>query len=271
MTASFHLSPPGHPGRPRFAGGLAILALAAGGPLGAQVTESPQTIAPGRFLLRMDALSLSFDRHRPEDDGTRFTTVAVGRAFLSTGLTPQLDAQMGAELFVQARTKRSGSTQAHSGTGDLYFRTKWSFWRDQSLGAAAALIPYIKVPTSTGGVGNGSTEGGLIVPWALSLGGGFEAGAMAEWDVLRNDANNGYDSQWYASGVFSRALTQSVTVYGESTLTATSASSSRTALTMGGGVTVKLTPNFRVDYALNAGLSRGAADWNPVLRINWEF
>jgi Putative MetA-pathway of phenol degradation len=109
------------------------------------------------------------------------------------------------------------------------------------------------------------------VPWALALGGGFEAGAMAEWDLVRNDANDGYDSRWYASGVFSRALTKAITLYGETTLAATSASSARTALTIGGGVTVNLTPDFQVDYALNAGVTHGAADWNPVLRIRWKF
>src|SRR5882724_117115 len=202
--------------------GLILLGLCAAGPLGAQVTESPQTIAPGKFLLKVDALSLSFDRDGQEADGTKLTTVGVGRAFLSTGITEQLDVQIGAELFVHARTKTNGSTHTNSGTGDVYFRTKYTFWRDRGAGASVAVMPYLKVPTSSGGVGNGFTEGGVIVPWALSLGGGFEAGAMAQWAVVRNDSNNGYDSQWFASGVFSRAITQAITVYGEATLTATS-------------------------------------------------
>jgi Putative MetA-pathway of phenol degradation len=251
--------------------GFVLLGFLLARPLVAQVTESPQTIAPGKFLLKMDALSLSFDRHETDEQGVKFTAVGVGRAFLATGLTQDLDVQVGAELFLHTRVENSGTTQSHSGTCDIYFRTKWTFWRDQSLGASAAIMPYIKVPTSSGGVGNGFTEGGVIVPWAMALGGGFTAGAMAEWDILRNDANNGYDSHWYTSGVFSRAITQTIAIYGESTLTATSAGISRTALTVGGGVNYNLSQFFVVDYAFYAGLSRGAAAWNPVVRIRWEF
>src|SRR5882757_10478702 len=80
--------------------GLILLGLCAAGPLGAQVTESPQTIAPGKFLLKVDALSLSFDRDNQEADGTKITTLGVGRAFLSTGITEDLDVQVGAELFI---------------------------------------------------------------------------------------------------------------------------------------------------------------------------
>lgn len=248
-----------------------LLGFFAARPLLAQVTEIPQTIAPGKFLLKMDALSLAFNHNDTENDGAKFTAVGLGRAFLATGLTDQLDVQVGAELFLHTRVRTNGTTHSHSGTGDVYFRTKWTFWRDPTLGAAAAVMPYIKVPTSSGGVGNGYTEGGVIVPWAMSLGGGFDAGAMARWDVLRNDANNGYDSNWSASGFFDRAITQSITLYGESVLTATSASASRTALTMGVGVNYKLTPFFVVDYALYAGVTRAAATWNPVVRIRWEF
>lgn len=271
MNASFRLLPFGRLSSRPFAVGFALLGLLASRPLPAQVTEIPQTIAPGKFLLKMDALSLSFDRHDTEDPGASFTAVGLGRAFLATGLTQDLDVQIGAELFLHTRVQNNGTTQSHSGTGDIYFRTKWTFWRDQSLGASAAVMPYIKVPTSSGGVGNGFTEGGVIVPWAMSLGGGFNAGAMAEWDVLRNDANNGYDSHWYASGVFNRAITQTITVYGESTLSATSAGISRTALTIGAGVTYNLSPFFVVDYALYAGVGRAAATWNPIVRIRWEF
>jgi len=258
-------------GRGHALAAIALLGLLAGRPLVAQVTEIPQTIAPGKFLLKMDALSLSFDRHDTKDEGVKFTAIGLGRAFLATGLTQNLDVQVGAELFLHTRVKMDNTTQSHSGIGDVYFRTKWTFWRDQSLGAAAAVMPYIKVPTSSGGVGNGYTEGGVIVPWAMSLSGGFNAGAMAQWGVVRNDANNGYDSQWAASGFFSRAITGTINIYGESTLTATSAGASRTAMTIGAGVNYNLTPFFVVDYALYAGVSRDAAAWNPVVRIRWEF
>jgi hypothetical protein len=48
-------------------------------------------------------------------------------------------------------------------------------------------------------VGNDSLEYGLIVPWSMDVAAGTKAGAMVEWDELRNEANTRYDTRWYGS------------------------------------------------------------------------
>ena len=79
-------------------------------------------------------------------------------------------------------------------------------------------MPYVKLPTRTGSVGNHSMEGGVIVPWTTVLPGGINARAMAELDFLRNAADNGYDTFWYASVALNRQLTKAIGLYGEATL-----------------------------------------------------
>lgn len=231
-----------------------------------QVTEWPATVQPGRFLLELDVVSFAVDR----EDGDKVTAVGVGSAFLSTGLTQNLDLQLGVELFLSQSYESGGFTDRTSGIGDVYVRTKWRFYEDTALGTALAVIPYVKVPTNSGGVGNDAVEGGLVLPFSKELAGGATLYTMAELDFLRNDADDGYDTYWYASAAFSRPLTGRFSVYAEATL---GKSSGGTAVEseMGGGVLLNLSDQTWWDFAAYKGISDAAADWNYVVRFNFGF
>ena len=249
---------------------LAVVLLApVASSLFAQVTETPQTVAPGKILVEMDGLSLGFDRSRAP--GTNFTAVGVGTTILSAGLTDSVDLQVGATLFLRQTYDFGGRTDSRSGLGDLRFRVKWTCWRDAQLGAALALMPYVKVPANTGGTGNKSIEGGLIVPWAMTLPGGVTAGAMLQWDVVRNDADNGYDARWKVTGALRRNLTSALAFYGEGTVAAVSTGWSNWAGTIGAGALLRVTKSIELDYELQRGVNRRATDWVHVFRVNWEW
>ncbi|HEY8993753.1 MAG TPA: transporter [Lacunisphaera sp.] len=240
--------------------------LAMGAGLSAQITEAPTTVAPGRFLLEMDAISLTLDK----DGGGKYTGFGAASTFLSTGLAHNWDLQVGAELFISQKYESGGFTDRNSGIGDVYVRTKWRFYDDSGTGVAVAIMPYVKIPTNSGSVGNRSTEGGVIVPWTSKLWGGFDINAMGELDFLRNDADDGYDTNWYASASLSRAVTKGIGFYAEAALGKTSGSSATTGV-MGGGVTVAVSNRTWWDFAVYRGISRDAADWNHVIRFNIEF
>jgi hypothetical protein len=232
----------------------------------AQITEWPGTVAPGRFLLEMDAVSLTIDR----EGGDRFTGFGAASTFLTTGLTENLDVQIGAELFIMQEFKSTGLRQRDSGLGDVYVRTKWRFLNDPETGRSAALLPYVKLPTNSGGVGNDAIEGGVIMPWETRWPGGLTLNAMAQVDLLRNDQDDGYDLQAYAALALRREFTSVFGAYGEMT-GGKSAGGGSFAGTIGAGVTLALTANTWWDLAVYRGFSRGAADWNPVVRFNWGF
>ena len=248
---------------------LLALLTAAAAPLAAQVTETPDTIAPGKFFLRMDAISLGFNRDRTEPN--RFTALGLATSILSTGITRDVDAQVGMQFFLRQTYQYRGARSTHSGLGDVTLRAKWTYLRNEQIGAAAAVIPFIKVPTSTGGVGNDHVEGGLIFPWAMSLGTGTVAGAMAEWDQLRNDANNGYDSRWFASGFLRQHIVGPLGAYAETTLRVSSASASSFAGGLGAGATWDFSRTLQFDYSVSKGLGNRATDWEHALRVRWEF
>ncbi len=232
----------------------------------AQITETPETVAPGHFLLEMDALSLTVDH----ESGSKFTAFGAASTFLTTGVTDNWDVQVGAELFLSQKFDAGGLTERHRGIGDVYFRTKWRFYQDTASGTSVALLPYVKMPTNTGGVGNKSVEGGLIVPWTTRLWGDFNLLAMAELDLTRNDADDGYDTFLYATATMSRTLTKRIGIYGEATW-GKSSSGAPFEGQLGGGVTYAVSDNLWWDFAMYRGLSNGAPDWNHVLRLNISF
>lgn len=248
---------------------IPLLAAVTSLPLRAQVTETPQTVEPGKFFLRMDAVTVGVNHDSSAP--LQYTALGFASSILAIGLTKSVDLQFGAQLFVRETYQYLGARSSRSGWGDTSVRAKWTFWRDDQLGAAAAVIPYVKIPSNTTGIGDNHVEGGFIVPWALKLGPGSEAGAMFEWDQLRNDANNGYDSHWFTSGFVRQRLVGGFGAYAEATLSVSSANASTFAGTVGGGVTFDFSKFFQADYGLSRGLGGRATDWTGVVRLRWAF
>lgn len=230
----------------------------------AQYTEIPSTVAPGKFLLEMDALSLVIDREGLD----KFTAVGAGLAIVTTGITERWDIQVGAELYISQRYESGNFTERNTGIGDVHVRTKWNFYSDEKL--SMAVIPFVKIPTNSGGVGNDSVEGGIIVPWEVYLIGGFTMNAMVELDLVRNAADDGYDALWYASASVSRSFTSRLTVYAELDAQKTSGGSPWDS-TLGVGAYLTISEVLSWDIVMYRGLSRGAPDWNPVVRVNIGF
>src|SRR4051812_23129337 len=191
---------------------LFAVAVLACGHAAAQVTESPFTTAPGKVLVRIDGIRLALDRE--DSAGNLHTATAVGSTTIRAGLTSDIDLQLGFDLFLRESFTSRGRTDHHSGLGALSFRTKWTIWRDEKQGAALAVLPFVTLPTGSKSVTRKSAEGGIIVPWAMDAGAGLRTGAMFEWDMLRNDADDGYDARWLVTAFVERALTGTIAVYG---------------------------------------------------------
>ena len=121
----------------------------------AQITESPKTVAPGKFLIEMGV--------------SKYTGMGVATTFLTAGLTTNWDIQVGADFFLSQKYTQGDITQRNSDVGGLYVRTKWRMINDAEMGTAFAVMPYVKIPTNSGVVGNRSLEGGLILPWMVTL------------------------------------------------------------------------------------------------------
>ncbi|MBA4138068.1 MAG: hypothetical protein C0518_12195 [Opitutus sp.] len=244
---------------------LAIFAIASTCVAQAQYTEVPATVAPGRFLLEADALSLVVDR----EDTEKFTAVGAGLLLVTTGLASNWDIQVGAELFISQRYESGGFTDRRTGFGDLYVRTKWRF--HESDWASVAILPYAKIPANSGDVGNDSVEGGVIVPWETYVLGGFlTINSMLDVSFIRNANDDGYETLFYFSSSATKQFTRFLSLYAE-----LDASKSRSSYpwqtTLGVGAYLTISDHLSWDLAMYRGLNRNAPDWNPVVRVNYGF
>ncbi len=248
--------------KPRLALAVAAITGAITASLPAQITEWPTTVEPGRFLLEADVVSLTWDRTGSD----RFTGWGVGSTFVSTGLTENWDVQLGVELFVSQEYESAGIRERYSGLGDMYVRTKWRICDDAERGFSAALLPYVKIPTNTGGVGNDFVEGGITLPWEVSLVGDWTLNAMADVSFYRNERDDGYSTYWFTSATVGRSLSRDWGAYAEVAI-AKPAGSAPWETILGVGVNWHLTENFSWDFALYRGASHAAPDWHPVIRL----
>jgi Putative MetA-pathway of phenol degradation len=247
-----------------------ISALAVIPSLRSQVTETTQTTEPGGVLLRMDALSLGLDPDTTAPN--QYKAVAVGTTIVSAGVTDSVDIEFGAQLFLQnTYSTATGADQTHSGIGDLTFRPKWTFWRDPASGQAAAIVPYVMLPTHSSAIGNNAVEGGVILPWSTDIAAGTKAGAMVEWDEFRNISNTRYDTRWYASAFLKWDLGDAFGAYVETTLSDSTAGSRSFAGTVGGGATLSLSKAFTWDLEVSRVLGSGRSSWAEVLRFRWKI
>lgn len=254
--------------RATFATPLLIVVACVPG-LRAQVTETTQTIDPGGVLVRMDAISLGT---RPDTVApNQYKAVAVGTTIVSAGITSTVDFEFGTQLFLQDTFSTAGTSHTESGIGDITLRPKWTFWRDPSSGEAAAIIPYVLLPTNSKAVGNDSVQGGVILPWSMDVAPGTKAAAMVEWDEFRNVANTRYDTRWYGSAYIRWNLGQTLGAYAETTLSDSTAGSSTFAGTVGAGATLSVSKNFTWDFEVSKVLGPGRNAWAEVLRFNWRL
>ena len=244
---------------------ILLLALAAGvaAAMRAQFTEVPETVAQGRFLLEVDAIDVSVN----QDDDFDFTAIGVGNVLVTTGVTPNVDVQLGAQLFHSERLEYDTFTDSDSGLGAVLVRTKWRFFSNEYT--SIALIPYVRIPTDSDAPGSDKVEGGVIVPWSAWLPAGIQFGAQAGVDFGRNAADDGYDVDWTAAAFLHRALPAGFGLYAEA-ITWHSSGGEPSVGSLGAGITWDTRIGIW-DYGMYKGLSDGAADWTYTLRYSLGF
>src|SRR5580658_4225197 len=246
----------------------ALLAVACATRLRAQVTEFPQTIEPGGVLVRMDAISLGI---QPDTSApNQYRALGLGTTLVSAGITSTVDVEVGTQLFIRDTYSTGGEDHTESGIGDVLLQPKWTFWKEPSSGQEAAIIPYILLPTDSSAVGNDSLEYGLIVPWSINVAPGVTAGAMAEWDELRNVANTRYETRLYGSAYMKWDIQGKLAAYAEATLSDSTAGSSF-AGTMGAGATLSASKDFQWDFEASKVLGPGRNSWTEVIRFRWKI
>src|SRR5512139_1436224 len=144
------------------------------------------TVPVGKWQLESSAASWS----RTEADGVKTTVTNLGSSVLKLGLSERSDLQVGLSPFVRVETEVAGRKSRHSGIGDLTVRYKHRLTADEAP-VQVAVIPFVKLPTADGDIGNGKTEGGVAVPISIAAGAATVV-LGPELDILADGDGDGH-------------------------------------------------------------------------------
>ena len=165
----------------------------------------PCTIDAGHIQVESDIFNATFQN----EDGMVTDTYVYSSPNLKLGLTNSTDVEINLSPFVEVTTHdhATGRRTDVSGFGDIFLRVKTSLVGNGAGDFSAALDPYLKVPTAPLGVGNGATEGGLVVPLAFTLSDVWSLSVVPELDVLKNALDGGR----HAAGATALGITRTIT------------------------------------------------------------
>ncbi len=155
--------------------------------------------------------------------------------------------------------------------GDVTARLKVNLWGNDGGDTAFAVMPFVKLPTSSNTIGNKWVEGGVILPLALTAFGNVGIGLMTEVDAVRNSGDTGYSAVFVNTATAGFDLTERFGLYTEIATAKSSERGSAWEVSFDSGVTYALTDAVQLDAGVNVGLTAAAPGLNPFVGLSWRF
>ena len=226
------------------------------------VTESPFTVDAGHVQIE-----LSLAEYALVGDRTTRTFDALP-VNLKLGLLDNVDIQLIFTPYERQVTRDQGQRSIDSGFGDeTLVRLKINLQGNDHEGVALGIMPFVKLPTGTGGLSNGHVEGGLILPLATDLPNDFSLGAMLEADFVYHDESGDYGVDLVHSVTLGHpvawALDGYVEYVGIAPRGAPAGIASRYQAIASAGFTYKVRDDLMLDAGARLGLS-GDADRSAI-------
>ncbi len=232
-------------------------------------TESPYTVDAGHLQLEMDLANFTLE----SEDGVRTRTWNIAPVNLKVGLLNNADLQVVFDSYLheQVDDQAAQTRETTSGVGDVNVRLKMNLWGNDGGLTSFAMMPFVKVPTHSRGLGNDAVEGGVIFPLAVALPGNWDMGLMTEFDFLRNEAGSGDHTEFINMITFGHDIVGKLAGYVEFFSSVSTERQSRWVGTVDLGLTYGLTENIQLDAGCNIGVTRSADDVQPFVGLSVRF
>ena len=235
-------------------------------------TESPYTVDAGHIQIETSFIDYTYDHNNPNEPQVRMDTVSVVPTNFKVGLLNNTDLQIVLNPYIREQTRDDGAVSVKQGFGDIQTRLKVNLWGNDAGRTAMALMPFIKVPTNSGGdLGNDDIEGGLIVPLAMKLPGDWNMGVMAEFDLNKNATDDNYHTEYINSITFAHAIIGNLNGYVEFFNNISAEKDAKRVSTVDTGLTYALTKDIQLDMGVNIGVTAAADDLNPFCGLSMRY
>jgi hypothetical protein len=232
-------------------------------------TESAYTVDAGHYQIEMDVLSYTHEHSRHES--TR--SLAIAATNFKVGVLNTVDLQIVIETWNIERTtdRDRGNRSRLSGFGDVTLRSKINLWGNDGGPTALSVMPFIKRPTATGGLGNGSTEGGVIFPFAMDLPADWGFGAQVEVDHVADLSGSDRHQEFSQTVTVSHDIVGKLGGYVELFNSVSNERHSAWIATFDLGLTYAVSRDVQLDAGVNIGLTEAADDINPFLGLSLRY
>ncbi len=232
-------------------------------------TESPYTVDAGRFQVELDFATYTIDRAAV----LRSETFNIAPVNFKAGLARNTDVQVVVDSYIRqtATHRTTGLRDRRDGFGDVTVRLKHNLWGNDGGATALALMPFVKLPTNTNGLGNNAVEGGLIVPLAISVADGIGVGLMTEIDVVEASDGDGHSAVFVNSATVAFDLTERLGLYTEIFTEKLAERGADWIVTGDAGLTFAVSDNVQLDGGVNVGLTDAADDLNLFVGLSFRF
>ena len=227
---------------------------------------SPCTLEPGHSQFELGLYDGSFQRR----SGVTTDITSAGALLAKVGVSGNFDLEAGMAFHQEQRLHDAHATQILSGIGDLFLHGKYNPGSDGPF--AWVLDPYLKIPTAGTGLGNGKLEGGLVLPMAYDLGGGWSLAATPEADALQDASGTGLHANLVNVVGLGRGFDNGLTL-GAEIWTSQSLDPAGTVSQYSFDLDAALLTNndTQLDWGVNLGLNRPTPDLEVYAGVSRRF
>lgn len=219
-------------------------------------TESPYTVDAGHYQFEMEITNWTRDGSQRE--------FSLGELNAKIGLDASTDLQVVLPFYNHVRN-------GGEGFGDIEVRLKHNLWGNDEGSTALAIMPFVKLPTANGDLGNGDFEGGIIIPLGFEGPGDWACAVMAEVDFESDEDGRGNHLVGLVSATTSHAITENTGIFLELVGAQSAESGADFEAYFNTGATWAITPTWQLDGGIRVGLTDASTDHTPFLGISTKF
>ena len=232
---------------------------------------SVRTVDAGHFEIETDLISTTISN---SPGGTTHSFQGLDPT-LKLGLTNWMDIEVqfnGLQYTESADATSPFNFQNSTGFGDVFLRSKINLLGNDNGPVGFALIPYVKLPSSTPLISNGAVEGGLIAPLALRPA-DFIVTLMTEVDDLKSATSNNRFANFVNLVSVSHAVPGTEGINATVELFSSVGTDPGTApvYTLDFGMNFRLSQHTILDVGVNLGLNSAAPKAQVYTGISARF
>ncbi len=232
----------------------------------------PWTIDAGHYQIESDLAFFTDDR----DNNARVTqrSWTAPDPIFKVGLTDRVQLDLlfsGLYNHTALTDRRTGTRRTVEGFGDVSLRGKVNLWGNEGGASAFAVMPYVKLPTNTGRVGNDQVEEGIFAPLALSAPLDVTVIVMPSFDGIKDVVGTGQHAHFSQLVNLNRAIVENVTGFVELYADQSTRGGPGTFYTLDFGLAWLIAPDLQIDAGTYIGLNRAAPDLQAYIGIAHRF